>query len=173
MFLHSFQSQPSLIIILLEDSKMKGTDSSSSTASGAVIFLSKWAVFVSGPWEGIFSCVGRQCAVTDSNTQRTSAPVPDTQTHAAGDDAGVLRVSPYTGRKWKYIWHHHTILSLSQTHTHTSFCSVMWNITCSSEARFRSHCRHRSVLHYREHCYTQQQDSEMNRDVYMKQVYVI
>lgn len=36
-------NRPSFIIILLGDSKMK--DGSNSTASGAVISLSKWAVF--------------------------------------------------------------------------------------------------------------------------------
>lgn len=85
---HSFLNKPFLIIISSGDSKMKGRDSSSySTASGAVISLSKWAVLVSGPWEGIFSCVGRHCAVADSNTQRASAPVPTTQKHTqpAGD----------------------------------------------------------------------------------------
>lgn len=49
---------------------MKGRDSSYSAAPGALIFQSKWVVFVSRPWEGIFSCVGRHCAVTDSNTQQ-------------------------------------------------------------------------------------------------------
>lgn len=92
-----------LIIILLGDSKMKGRESSYSTAPGAVIFLSKWAVFVSGPWEGIFSCVGRQCAETDSNTQRTS-PLVLTHKHTTGDEAGVFLGSPYTERKWKNIF---------------------------------------------------------------------
>lgn len=70
-------------------------DRSSSTASSALIFLSKWAVFITGPWERIFSRVGTQCGVTDSNTQRTYALVL-THKHT--------RFPPTRGMRRKWIW---------------------------------------------------------------------
>lgn len=139
---------------------MKGRDSSYFTVPGAVIFLSKWAVFVSGPWEGIFSCVGRQCAVTDSNTQRTSALVL-TQTLTAGDEAGVCGASPaYTGEEEEiYLarWHMlspHLSLSITYTNTHIHTAAagalVLWpqtlDVTLSIKVLFTPQVQFRSTL---------------------------
>lgn len=143
---------------------MKGRDSSYSTSSGAVISLSKWAVFVSGPWEGIFSCVGRQCAVTDSNTQRTSALVLTTQTHTTGrrwrwcvpsvplrsDEAKI-----YSAR-WSTAPHTHT-----NTHTHTPAFALWSRILDVQYRGAASHNRehHHPLLHV---CVPEQkQDGEM------------
>lgn len=147
-------------------SEKKARDSSYFTVPGAVIFLSKWAVFVSGPWEGIFSCIGRQCAVTDSNTQRTSAPVL-TQTLTAGDEAGVCWVSPaYTGEEEKiYLarWHMQppcvsVCITYTNIHTHTAAGTfVLWPRTLDVRLRgkvwftpqlqFNSALQTRSIMH--------------------------
>lgn len=132
-----------------------------------------------GRERGIFSCVGRQCAVTDSNTQRTSALVLTHKKHTVGDAAGVLWVSPYTGKEEKmYLacWSlPPTHLSLYHTHTHkpTHKPAFAWS-------RISHIVILRPSLHYRGHDHTRlhvcawpkAKNREMNRDVYMKEFYV-
>lgn len=141
---------------------MKGRDSSYSAASGAVIFQSKWDVFVSGPWEGIFSCVGKQCAVTDSNTQRTSALVLIHKHARQEDDAGECWVSPLHrgggGNIFGLLIYGSTApfsLCLTQTHTHTQQL-LLYNLDLS-DVRFRGRVQFTlQVVHYREKHHTLQ-----------------
>ena len=159
---------------------MKGRGSSYSTASGAVIFLSKWAVFVSGPWEGDFQLCWEAVCCDWFKYTADICTGPDTQKTHSGRCRWCFMSVPLHGEGRENVFGvlisaTNTPFSLSHTHTHkpTHKPAFAWS-------RISHIVILRPSLHYRGHDHTRlhvcawpkAKNREMNRDVYMKEFYV-